>query len=99
MRESELEDWVDLDLYREAVRRKFNVDLATAVFKKRKDKWSTRTGREFQRVGQLWNDAVKQEIKDLVAGLVAANPDPALHAEWSTAFDGLVGALENKLSR
>lgn len=99
MRESELEDWVDLDLYREAVRRKFNVDLATAVFRKRKDKWSTRTGREFQKVGQLWNDSVKQEIKDLVAGLVVANPDRALHTEWSTAFNGLVEALENKLSR
>lgn len=99
MRESELEDWVDLDLYRDPVRRKFNVDLATPAFKGRKEKWSTRVSREFQKAGQVWNDALKQELKDLVSTLVASDPESALRPEWSTAFDGLVAALEAKLNR
>ena len=97
MRESELEDWMSLDLYREPVRRKYNVDLSTPTFKKRRDKWSTRAGREFQRAGQIWNDAVKQDVKDLIATLAATNPHQALQPEWSTAFAGLVAALEEKL--
>lgn len=97
MRQSELEDWMSLDLYREPVRRKYNVDLSTPTFKKRKDKWSTRAGREFQKAGQTWNDTVKQDVKDLVATLAATNPKQALQPEWSTAFAGLVTALEEKL--
>lgn len=97
MRESELEDWMSLDLYHEPVRRKYNVDLSTPSFKKRKDKWSTRAGREFQKAGQIWNDTVKQDVKDLVATLAASSPQQALQPEWSTAFAGLVAALEEKL--
>jgi hypothetical protein len=84
---------MSLDLYREPVRRKYNVDLSTPTFKKRRDKWSTRAGREFQRAGQIWNDAVKQDVKDLIATLAATNPQQALQPEWSTAFAGLVAGI------
>jgi putative ATP-dependent endonuclease of the OLD family len=99
MKESEFEDWIDMDRYCAAVKRKFNVDLSTATFRKRKKKWSARVEHEFRQAGQLWDDHVQAAVKNTVASLVAAAPGNALKAEWSTAFDGLVAALEEKLQR
>ena len=99
MVESEFEDWIDPDLYLAAIKRKFNVDLWSTAFRRRKQKWSARVEREFRHAGQLWDDGTKAAVKGTVATLVAERPDQALKPEWSTAFGGLVAALEDKLQR
>ncbi len=97
MVDSEIEDWIDLDLYATPVLTHYNVDLRADAFKKRKAKWSKRVGVEFQRAGQLWNDQVEREVKSFVAELVENDPERALYPTWSEAFGGLVRALETKL--
>jgi putative ATP-dependent endonuclease of OLD family len=97
MKESEFEDWISLKTYVATIKRKYSVNLDVREFRNRNKKWSARVEREFRRSGQIWDDSVKAGVKDVVATLVAANPAEALMPEWSTAFLGLVGALEAKL--
>lgn len=99
MTESEFEDLIDIDFYRAAVKRSFNIDLgANAVFKKRKKKWTDRVGVAFNSGGQIWDETACKRVKQTVAELIQANPSNALHSAWRSSFEGLVAALETKLS-
>lgn len=97
MRESELEDLFDFALYREMVRRRYNVDLNTATFRARRRKWTERVRQAFLSAGQHWDDQVCRQVKQQVAELVELKPDSALFDAWRSPLDALASAVTTKL--
>ena len=93
MRESEFEDTLQLNVYIEAIRNKFGVDLDTAKFRNA-SKWSDRVGVVFRDQGKLWNNSVEANVKYTVAERVNATPRNALNQHKRNSIDALVKSLE-----
>ena len=99
MKESETEDLYDISFYREMILRRYNVDLSLSTsFKKRSKKWTARIEAAFLAGGQTWDESVCRQVKTQVAELVEADPSSAMHPAWRSSFDGLISAIESKLT-
>ena len=97
MPEAELEDLYDSSFYEELVKNLYRVTLKSPKFKTKK-KWSDRMRDVFRLQGKRWNDQVEMELKRKIAELVSNNPETVLHDKKRTSFDGLVMALEDRLT-
>jgi len=98
-RESEFEDLVDPDVYRDPVLAKFGVEVDTKLGRRgrRMGKWSSRMGLVFQACGQRFDDRVLSELKRVVAEAVAGAPQHAIKQDCESVIATLVCALERKL--
>ena len=94
--ESELEDLLRLDVYKEAIESKYRISLTNPKFRSQK-KWSERVKDVFDAHGKPWTDRVKNDVKMLVSDAVVANPGNALNTHDLTVIDGLILALETRL--
>lgn len=97
-KESEMEDMIDVDLYRNEINKMFSIDLTIGKFKARNKKWADRIKDIFNNEGKLINDDVLNEIKLKVAQLVAANAEKALRSEGEVFISKLIVELEKKLN-
>lgn len=97
MQESEIEDLYDPALYEELVKNLYRLTLISPKFKTNK-KWSDRMREVFRQQGKRWNDQVESELKFKIAELVEAKPENALNEKKRTSFNGLVVALEDRLT-
>ena len=93
---SELEDTFDRAVYGAEVLEAFGVDLDDSAFRGN-SKWSDRVRAIFEKQGKPWNDAMKSQVKAVVAEAVSKKPGEALHVQKRSAIDALVEALERKL--
>jgi len=99
MKESEIEDLYNFDLYCPMIKRRYNVDLpASLAFRNRRKKWTNRVEAAFLSAGQVWDSVTSAQVKTQVAELVEAEPENALHPAWRSSFDGLVAAIQEKLA-
>ncbi len=96
LKESELEDLLNIDLYHDAIHNKFGVSLKKRAFKSKK-KWSDRVHDCFKHSGKVWNPRVEADVKTLIAELVKDTPTVALNEHASTSIAGLIDALESRL--
>lgn len=96
MVQSEMEDTFDLSAYQNEVLAEFGVDLADSSFRG-SAKWSDRVRACFEKQGKPWNDAMKVQVKAVVAEAVAKRPGDALNSHKRSAIDALVSALERNL--
>ncbi|CAJ0703522.1 hypothetical protein LMG18102_03990 [Ralstonia mannitolilytica] len=96
MAASEIEDTFERTCYQADVLREFGVDLNDAAFRGNA-KWSDRARQCFEKQGKKWSDAVKAQLKAVVAAAVARDPANALNAHKRAALDALANALERKL--
>lgn len=96
MVQSEMEDTFDLPAYQNEVLAEFGVDLADSSFRGNA-KWSDRVRACFEKQGKPWNDAMKAQVKAVVAEAVAKRPVDALNSHKRSAIDALVSALERQL--
>jgi energy-coupling factor transporter ATP-binding protein EcfA2 len=96
MSESEIEDMYDPNPYRKAIESRYGISFDSPKFKNDK-KWSDRMRDVFKQQGKLWNETVGKQVKEEIAGIVAANPGQSLLQQKRGAFDALVTALEQKL--
>lgn len=96
MAQSEMEDTFDLSAYHAEVQKEFGVNLNDAAFKGN-NKWSDRMRACFEKQGKQWNDAMKVQVKAVVAQAVAKRPGDALNVHKRSSIDALVAALEQKL--
>jgi energy-coupling factor transporter ATP-binding protein EcfA2 len=88
-REAEIEDLIDVGLYRDAMRTRFAVDLSHGLFRSSR-KWSERMALTFRGQGKLWSDTVKAEAKRIVAESVVAAPGGALQPTRRGPIDALI---------
>jgi hypothetical protein len=98
LKESELEDLIDSATYVDAIRKRWNVDLAVPSFRNGKAKWTTRVAATFKAQGKVWDDLTEKRVKEAVAQTVAGGSATALHSKRRGSFDSLVSALEERLA-
>lgn len=94
--ESELEDLLNVSLYKEPLERKYGVSLTTRQFRSKK-KWSERIKDTFSAFGKPWDSTVKNSVKNMVAELVKENPENAVSPQNSDIIGGLVASLEYRV--
>lgn len=98
LKESELEDLLDVARYEDFVRTTYNVNLKSPAFRSSKGKWTDRMAAVFKSEGQLWDEETPARLKREVSEIIEASPNAALHEKRRSAFDGLVSALHSKLA-
>jgi hypothetical protein len=98
MKESEIEDLINLDVYRQKVIDDFGVDLKNPKFRGNDKKWSDRVKKVFELNGKLWSDSLEMKIKYSVATEISNQGISAINDHKRTSIDGLVQSLERKLS-
>jgi putative ATP-dependent endonuclease of OLD family len=81
MQESELEDFVVEECYKEAVQEEFAVGLVSKYMTNPRKKWSDRVRANFESAGKPWSATLEAQVKTLVAckasglGLASLNPN------------------------
>ena len=90
---SEFEDSLQLDTYKQTVLDEFGVNLDSPKFRGNK-KWSDRVRDVFLDQGKLWNDKTESQVKYAVANSVKRNPANALNPHKRNSIDALVTSLE-----
>jgi len=96
MKESEIEDLYDDNLYRALFQNRYDVSVDSPKFKGNL-KWSERARNAFAHQGKPWSDKIENVLKSEVADLVEASPSVALNSHKRPVFDALVQSLEQKL--
>ena len=97
MKESEIEDLYDENVYSAMLFNKFGVSTQSPKFKGN-EKWSDRLKAAFKHQGKPWSDQIEAAVKFAVADIVEANPGNVLNAHRRNSVDALVAALEAKLA-
>ena len=93
MKESEIEDTIDVDIYKEEVEGKYGIDLSCKYFKSNKKKWSERMKDVLTASGKNSDDVLK-DIKTTVASCVKKNPKKALNENKKESIEALAKSLE-----
>jgi predicted ATP-dependent endonuclease of OLD family len=94
MKESEFEDCIDHNHYRDVIFDKYGVDINVMQFKGN-NKWSERIKAVFMNQGKTWDDSKEKEVKEVIAYNVNNNPKNALNEHKRHSIDALVNAVEN----
>lgn len=97
MGESEFEDCLNSEVYKNAIVSNFGVDITSTSFRGNK-KWSERMKETFLSQGKPWNDETEKKVKQVVADSVLPNVDSSLNQHKRSSIDALVTAVENLLS-
>lgn len=95
--DSEFEDMIDKEVYKEKLLDDFGVTLHSNTFGGNK-KWSERMKATFMSQGKQWNKTIAQRVKGMIAELVAKQPDTALNTHKRSSFDALITTIESKLT-
>ena len=98
MKNSEIEDLLNLSSYRDLILSNYGVDLKVAPFRNNKAQWSDRVGRLFQSSGKLWNDRIEAKIKMEVSEAAAKVGLSSINVHKSGSIDALVKLLETYIS-
>lgn len=93
MPESEFEDCIDLNVYKDMILAEQGVDLTSNKFRGNA-KWSQRLRSTFLDQGKPFTDALCGQTKYLVASAVARTPRASLNEHKRNSIDALVAALE-----
>lgn len=99
MQNSELEDLIDLNSYRQLIINDYAVDLGIPAFKTNKKQWSDRVKELFRLNGKMWSDHLESEIKYKVAKESAALKMASLNSNKANSIDAIVMTIENILDR
>jgi len=94
--ESEFEDLIDPEIYRQMMQATYRISLDSPKFKTNK-KWSDRMRDNFKLQGKNWNDQVKAEVKHKIAQLVALSPLQAIGDHNIPPIQSLADALADRL--
>jgi len=97
MRESELEDLLQPDVYTKIIKQQFGVDIGHRQKGNNRKKWSDRLQTCFMAQGKRWNEKVKNDVKTAVAGVCADRGLCVLNAPGLELVKSLGMALEGRL--
>lgn len=97
MKNAEFEDSIAINIYRQAVIEKFDVDLDTGKMKNKSKVWSENVKEIFKDAGKFWDENVEKEIKYLIASCVCNSATNAVDDSKCKAINKLVSIIEGKL--
>jgi hypothetical protein len=93
MVQSEFEDIIKPEIYRDALKQEFGIDVASNNFKGR-DKWSLRLKKLFELNGTTYRSTEETKAKYLVAEEFIKDPVNALIPEKRNSMDALIASIE-----
>ena len=96
-KDSEIEDMLNMELYRETIYGKYDVDINIGEFRAKNKKWSERIKIVFNKSSKMMEDSTLDEIKLSVSSLVKDNVSKALRPEGNELLQKLISALEKRL--
>jgi hypothetical protein len=95
MGESELEDMLNLECYKNYIMTQYGVNLECAEFKNSK-KWSNRMKTTFQNQGKIWNESLEKKLKTEIASNINDIENLFIN-EKRDSIDSLVRSIESML--
>jgi len=96
-KDSEIEDMLDMGLYKDTIKDKYDVDINIGEFKAKNKKWSERIRIVFDKSAKMMDDNTLDEIKLSVSSLVKDNVSKALRPEGDELLQKLISVLESRL--
>lgn len=96
-KESEFEDLLDFNIYKDKIELAYWVDIDCDDFKKWNEKWSKRIEKTFRARGIIVDDKIKNELKAIVANSIKWSEDIALMDSNRLIFDTLVKSVEKMI--
>jgi predicted ATP-dependent endonuclease of OLD family len=96
MPNSEFEDCLNIDVYKEKVEVEYGVRLDVAEFRNN-NKWSDRMKVVFQTQGKIWTENIEAQVKSKVASSIKTNLHNSLNANKRKVIDELVISLEQMI--
>lgn len=96
-KDSEIEDMLDMGLYKDTINNKYGVDINIGEFKAKNKKWSERIRIVFDKSAKMMDDNILDEIKLSVSSLVKDNVSKALRTEGDELLQKLISVLESRL--
>lgn len=93
--ESEFEDLLNPDIYKNIILIKYWVDINKSEFNSWTKKWSERIKIVFENSWKIYDQDVENELKSLVAESIKWNENIALVEHNKNIFENLVSSLEN----
>ena len=99
MTDSEIEDLLNLDNYRQHLIDTFGVDLNIKPFKSAKNAWSERVKEVFRLNGKLWNDKIELQVKETVAKHITTLGLEVISTHKGQTIDSLITNLETILAQ
>lgn len=92
-RDSEFEDFLNHEIYKNSVLELYNVNLDVSQFRGNKI-WNKRMQETFTHQGSVWNDRVEKELKHMIADLCSQEKNP-FDPIKSTVMNELIVKLES----
>lgn len=89
MPNSELEDCINQEVYKDAIAEIYGVKLTGKLFQARTRKWTERVKSCFLSQGRAWNTDIEREVKILVTRAVEAAPETALNPHKAGSIEAL----------
>lgn len=97
MKESEIEDIVNQDIYASKIKSKYSVDILGKNFKGN-EKWSKRMKSGFEAEGKIWTEELQNDLKIIIADCFAASPtSKSIIEQKSTSIVALLNSLQLRL--
>ena len=98
MRDSELEDLIEPEVYKAYLLSDYQIDINNGAFKNKSKKWSTRIKEIAAQSGRILDnkdiDTIKQKVSEL-----AAEKEIFLNATGSTLFQGILGVIKQEVEK
>lgn len=99
MKNSEIEDLLDINSYNQIIKDEYGVDLNITKFKTKDKKWSDRVKDIFKSNGKIWTDKLETEIKYKVAKQASSLGLRSLNPHKASSIESLVTSIENILDK
>jgi len=99
MGNSELEDLINVNAYKQLIIDDYGVDLSISSFRNSSQQWSNRVRDTFKLHGKIWNEKQESELKHKVAKVSAALKLSSLDDNKANPIDALVSAMELVLEK
>lgn len=96
LKQSELEDLFDANLYVKYFTNEYGVDIKRSPFAEKR-KWSERIRFGMTKSGKQWTEQLEYKDKHKIAEMVKANPAGAIHPSRMEIFTNLTKSLEEML--
>lgn len=98
MKEAEIEDLYDKNVYQKAFIEKFGVDPKLKLPRKRTQKWSDSIGELFKKAGKEWNENTKSTVKSWLTEFAVENSSQIVNDPLSGPIDSFIKTVEEKVS-
>lgn len=98
-KEAEIEDMVEISVYKKIVEDKYGVKLEGNIFRNNKKKWSDRVKATFYECGKRWPKGRETEIKQIVAEEVSKKEIKSLKNICKPCINTVVEYIENYINQ